>query len=142
MLKPRTLTPRSNTAVTNAASESLERYAAKLLFQFRVVTNGSANKRRLCEERIVVVRAPAAREALVLAKDIGRKAQHSYKNDNNGKVCFQFVGVLDLLHLGPECEDNEVWYDITERLRPMERRHTIVPPESRLNAIALETVRK
>jgi hypothetical protein len=125
-----------------AGSEFLERYAAKLLFQFRVVTNGSANKRRLCEERIVVVRAQAAREALALAKDIGRKAQHSYMNSENGKVSFQFVGVLDLLHLGPECEDNEVWYDITERLQPMERRRKIVPPESSLTAVAREAIRK
>ncbi|WP_026686030.1 DUF4288 domain-containing protein [Azovibrio restrictus] len=121
--------------------ESLERYAAKLLFQYRVVTKGASNKRRLCEERIVIVQAETARHALALAKDVGRKAQHSYKNGLGGKVNFQFVGVLDLLHLGVECEENEVWYDITERLMPMERRRKIVPPEHKLNAIAQEIVR-
>jgi len=117
---------------------SLERYAAKLLFQYCVVTNGVSNKRRLCEERIVVVQAATAKEALAQVKKAARKGQHSYKNNTNGKVNFQFVGVLDLLHLGSECEENEVWYDISERLLPMERRGTIVPAESRLNAIALE----
>jgi len=124
----------------SAPEVRLERYAAKLLFQFRVVTNGLSNKRRLCEERIVVIQAPSAKKALAQVKRLGRKAQHSYTNDQNGTVNFEFVGVLDLLHLGIECEENEVWYEINERLQPMERREAIVPAESRLNAIALEAL--
>jgi hypothetical protein len=39
-----------------------ERYAAKLLFQFRVEVNGDSGKRRLCEERIVVLEAQRRRK--------------------------------------------------------------------------------
>ncbi len=34
---------------------------------------------------------------------------------------------MDLLELGEECGANEVWYEITERLLPMERRRKLLP---------------
>lgn len=113
------------------------RYSARLLFQFRVVVDGEANKRRLCEDRIITFTATHARAALREAKKRGRAAQHSYKNCKGGSVYFEFVGVLDLLHLGPECCEGEIWYDLIERLTPMERRANLIPPESELNAIRL-----
>lgn len=116
----------------------MQRYSAKLLFQFRVVTDGESNKRRTCEERIVVLQARSAASALKKAKETGRKAQHRYKNDNGGTVHFEFVGVTDLQHLGPECEPNEVWYGIRELLTPMERKESLVPPESKLSAFVYE----
>ena len=79
--------------------------------------------------------AAHARAALREANRRGRVAQHHYKNNNGNPVYFEFVGVLELLRLDPACERDEVWYDITDRLRPMERRATIVPPISRLSAI-------
>ncbi len=90
---------------------------------------------RLCEERIIVIRAAGARRALAMAKRRGKAAQHSYKNDVGGTVHFEFVGLMDLLHLGGECEEDEVWYTITQRKLPMERASAILPPESELNAI-------
>jgi hypothetical protein len=114
----------------------LQRYAAKLLFQFRVVTDGAANKRRTCEERIIQFKAPTVKDALRYAKRYGRDEQHSYKNNSGGKVYFEFVGVMELLHLGAECEPNEVWYEIIELLKPMERRRRFLPPEAQLNAVA------
>ncbi len=112
------------------------KYAAKLLFQFRVTdTDGQSNVMRTCEERIVLVLAPTARKALALAKRRGKAAQHRYKNDRGSDVHFEFVGVMDLLHLGVECGDDEVWYDITQRKLPMERAAAILPAESELNAI-------
>lgn len=116
----------------------MERYASKLLFQFRVVTGRTANKRRLCEERIIVLDAVSAREALTKAKRAGRAAEHRFSNESGGTVHFEFVGVLDLLQLGDECEQNEVWYELRELLKPMERKKTLVPPESKLNAISWE----
>jgi len=111
-------------------------YAAKLLFQFRVTrSDGQSNVMRTCEERIVLVLAPTARKALALAKRRGKAAQHRYKNDSGSDVHFEFVGVMDLLHLGIECGDDEVWYDITQRKLPMERAAAILPPESELSAI-------
>lgn len=111
------------------------RYAAKLLFQFRVSVDGQTKRRRICEERIIIFRASYAQAALQEAKRRGRAAQHSYKNIHGDAVCFQFVGVLELLHLDACCDPDEVWYDITERVRPMERRASIIPPAKRLCAI-------
>ena len=55
---------------------------------------------------------------------------------------FEFVGVTDLLKLGLECEADEVWYDIVQKLKPMERRRELIPPPERLNAIAWERSNK
>ncbi len=63
------------------------------------------------------------------------KAQLKYKNSDGNAVHFEFVGVMDLLELGLECEPDEVWYDIRDRLLPMERRDRLLPPEHKLNAM-------
>jgi hypothetical protein len=112
-------------------------YAAKLLFEFFILTGGKPGVRRLCEERLVLVQAPSARSALRAARQDGRASE--YRSANGGSpLHFRLVGVLDLLHLGAECRANEVWYDIVQRVQPMERRSAILPPESRLNAIREE----
>lgn len=111
------------------------RYAAKLLFQFRVVADGDSGKRRICEERIIVIRANSGKAALARAKSRGKRSEHKYDNDEGHRVHFEFIGVLDLLELGVECQDDEVWYEIRERVLPSERRSKLLPPESKLNAI-------
>jgi hypothetical protein len=111
------------------------RYAAKLLFQFRVVINGDSGKLRHCEERIINLTSHSATHALSLAKKQARLAQYHYRNSDGNPVYFEFIGVTDLLNLGAECDANEVWYDIRTMLQPMERKHKIVPPASKLNAI-------
>jgi hypothetical protein len=116
----------------------MNRYSAKLLFQFRVTKGGDSGKRRLCEERIITINAPSARDALLKAKRSGRKSQNKYNNDDGNSVRFEFIGVVELLHLGAECAADEVWYDVIERLQPSERRRQFIPPESQLNAIAQE----
>jgi uncharacterized protein DUF4288 len=113
-------------------------YSAKLLFEFCVFVEGVPSDRRLCEERLILLAAPSAREALRAAKDHGRKSQHRYRNNEGSPVHFRFVGVLDLCHLGSECEPNEVWYALAERLRPMERRNAILPKENELSAFNVE----
>jgi hypothetical protein len=118
---------------------SSARYVAKLLFQFRIVVNGDSGIRRLCEERMIVFRAAGARAALAEAKRRGRAAQYRIKNTSGNPVHFEFVGVLDLLELGMECEKDEVWYDIVRRVRPMERKAQLLPAEKRLNAIHWST---
>ena len=112
-----------------------QRFAAKLLFQFRVVVDGESGVMRLCEERILLLRAPTAREALAAAKRRGKRAQHRYTNDAGNAVFFEFVGLMDLLELGVECEEDKVWYTITQRKLPMERAAAILPAESELCAI-------
>ena len=116
----------------------MNRYAAKLLFQFRVDIDGDAGKRRTCEERIVVTTARSAASALTKSKRKGHSAQHDYCNNDGNAVFFEFVGVMDLLELGAESDPDEVWYDIRERLLPMERREVFIPPEAKLNAVRNE----
>jgi hypothetical protein len=60
---------------TMVATEN-RRYAAMLLFQFRVLTGGESNKRRLCEKRLILLEAQNGRAALRAAKRRGRTAQH------------------------------------------------------------------
>ncbi len=88
-----------------------ERYAARLLFQFRVMANGNPGVRRLCEDRIIVVRALGARSALAKARARGKAAEYRHRNPSGDPLFFEFVGVTDLLELGVECEPDEVWYD-------------------------------
>lgn len=115
-----------------------KRYSAKLLFQYRVETGGGSNKRRTVEERIILIRERTARLALQAALSRGKDSEHSYNNDSDGIVHFEFVGVMDLLHLGDECDKDEVWYDIREMLSPLERSASILPPIEKLNAIYWE----
>jgi hypothetical protein len=121
--------------MTTVSKQKPGRYAAKLLFQFRVMVGNDPGKRRLCEERIVLIEAASAKAALAEAKRIGKKARHKYRNTDGNDVYFEFIGVLDLMHLGVECEPNEVWYDIKEMLTPMERAGKILPREKDLSAI-------
>jgi hypothetical protein len=112
----------------------MTRYAAKLLFQFHIAAKGDQWKRRLCEERIINFRSRSPRDALKVAKLRGKRGEHSYTNADGNKVSFQFVGVLDLMSLGIECDVDEVWYEIRERLLPMERRARMVPGDRELLA--------
>lgn len=116
----------------------MKRYAAKLMFQFRVVVDGESSKRRTCEDRIVLIQAKSARAALSAAKRRGKESEFRCLNDEGNPVYFEFVGIMDLLELGIECREDEVWYDIVERLSPMERRSRLIPPDSMLCAVALD----
>ena len=108
------------------------RFAAKLLFQWRVVVNGKSRKIRSCEERIIHLRARSGREALKAARKAGKKAELQYHNPEGDPVFFEFIGVRDLLELGIECEANEVWYDLAQYLEPMERQSRLIPTDEKL----------
>lgn len=111
---------------------SMKRFSAKLLFQYRLDAQQNLDKMRICEERIVTFEARTAKEALKIAKSNGRKSGYSYKNDAGDRVCFEFVGVCDLLSLDSICESNEVWYDIKKLLTPMERKEKLIPSDEML----------
>jgi hypothetical protein len=125
--------------VAHQAGYTMNRYAAKLLFQFRVVVGGENGKHRICEELILAIQASSAKQALSQAKKRGKESEYDYKNDDGNPVHFEFVGVMDLLHLGTECQADEVWYDIVERVLPKERRWRFIPPESELHAFRNES---
>jgi len=122
--------------VTTRADRAL--YGAKLLFEFCVLTDGKPAARRLCEERIVLIRAASATEAARVAQRQGKAGQTRYRNPFGQRVAFRFVGVLDLIELGAGCEPNEVWWAFTTRVRPMERRHQIIPRTGKLSAVVCE----
>ena len=88
-----------------------------------------------CEKRIIHFRAADGRAALRHAKKRGRQAEHRWKNKDGNPVFFEFVGVRDLIACDPACEPDEVWYQIVELVMPMERRNSLIPPESTLCAI-------
>jgi hypothetical protein len=117
----------------------MNRYAAKLLFQFRVKIGTDSGKKRLCEERIILLQSVSGRAALAAAKRRGKSAQHSYPNSDGNMVFFEFIGVMELLSLDPACDEDEVWFEIRERLLPKENRSKLIPPESILEAIRNET---
>ena len=79
---------------------------------------------------------------LRVAKRHASRRRFSFSTTDGGRIAFAFVGVLDLLHLGIECEPEEVWYNIVQLVRPMERRRKLIPAERQLNAIQWEAPAK
>jgi hypothetical protein len=119
-----------------------KRYVARLLYQYADINPKLRAKRRLCEESMILVTATSAQEALRLAKRHARRRRFTIRTTDGGRLAFEFVGVRDLLHLGAECQPNEVWYDIIRLVRPLERRRQILPRETDLNAIRAEQANK
>src|SRR5260221_12829890 len=99
-----------------------KRFAASLLFQYRVIINGNSGVRRLCEKQIIQFNAANAKAALREAKSRALSKQHNYKNSDGNQVHFEFVGVRDILCLDPGGEPYEVWYQTIEMSQPMQRR--------------------
>lgn len=117
----------------------MKRYSAKLLFQFRAdLGKGRSDTMRRCEERIIVLSARGAESALRKAKRYGKSEEFDAQSEAGNPIYFEFIGVTDLLELGPECEPNEVWYDIVTMKLPSERRDKLIPKEGALNAIGWE----
>jgi hypothetical protein len=122
----------------------MKRYSAKLLFQHRA-DYGSCKSdiMRRCEERLIVLSARNAQSALRKAKAHGGKAEFSGDEEmGNPGFRFEFIGVMDLLEIGLECDPDEVWYDISTRKLPMERKSKLIPREEKLNAIFWENESK
>jgi hypothetical protein len=111
------------------------KYSAKLLFQFRVKVRGFNNIRRLCEERIINFDEKSARRALIYSKKAGKNAEYNYKNNDGNLVSFEFLGIVQLICCDLVCRDGEVWYEIIEKVRPMERKASLIPPEDCLSAV-------
>jgi hypothetical protein len=128
---------RRQLSMTHAHRSLDERFAAKLMFQFRVDGDAPGGFRTV-EERIVLISALNAAAAYAVAKHKGKVAKYNYLNDDGGRVYFEFVGVLDLINLGPETEDDEVWYEIRRMKDPMQRKRDLVPDKQELDAFKLE----
>ena len=116
----------------------MRRYSAKLLFQYRVDIAGVSGRMRYVETRITTMHAATARKALASFKKSARSEQASFRNDDGNTVFIEFIGVADMMELGPECEESEVWYEVKPMLTPMERKDRLIPDERQLSAIKLE----
>src|SRR5688572_22708332 len=91
------------------------KYGANLLLSYGVKEAPSA--RPLCERRIVVFEASGVRAAIRRAKQLGRRAEHHYKNADGRTVEIKFVGLIDVIDLngtGPE----EAYYSMRRTTRP------------------------
>ena len=103
----------------------MARYAAKLLLDWNPDPITGGRVMRLSEERIVVFPARSARAALVKAKQLGREAELRYDSGHR----LRFVGILQLMELGVECAEGEVWWELRRRRRAKERARALLPAE-------------
>jgi len=78
---------------------------------------------RLTEERIVVFEARSARASIERAQRLGKQGQVRYRSGHR----LRFVGVLQLMELGLECAEGEVWWEFRRRRRAKERAKVLLP---------------
>lgn len=117
---------------SRSARSRPERFAAKLLFQLRFENEGSTSPMRLAEQRIIIVEAPNPDHAYKQALRYGASKQESFLNEDGVEVRLEFVGVMDLMHLGAEADENEVWYEVKRMRAPLERKSRLIPRKSDL----------
>lgn len=112
----------------------MDRYAAKLLFQYRRAdARGRHQRRRVCEERVIHFQASCSESALEKARAYG--ADSEYRDTAAGRdVLVEFVGVLELDSFvdGADHDPVEVWWEFRECLLPMERREKLLPRKEQL----------
>lgn len=115
------------------------KYAAKALFQFRFEGEPDICFRET-EERIFLVEEKGAKLAFDAAVRRCIDAQFSAVNDAKVKFFFEFVGIVELMHLGDEAGDS-VWYEIRKMKNPMERRAALTKGLAETSAAEYERVR-
>jgi len=118
--------------------EKKRRYAALMFFQFRTVKSGSSDRRRVCEERIILFETDSPRKALKLANKRGKEEEFSY-TDEGLKVFFEFIGIKDLIELGVSLDQDEVWWRLVEKVNPMENRDKLIPREDQLRVFKVNS---
>lgn len=118
-----------------------KRYAALMLFQFRTVKNGISNKKRVCEERIILFEEDDSEVAFKKAQQRGREEEFSYL-DYGAEILFEFVGIMEFMELGVSLDQDEVWWRMIEKVKPMENREKLIPPKKQLDAFSLNKPRK
>jgi hypothetical protein len=102
----------------------MRRYATKLLFAWDPDPVTGSRRTALFEERIVVFNARSARGALATAKRLGGDGELRYDSG----LRLRFVGLMQVMELGLECADGEVWWEFCRR------RMTIAEAKARLPA--------
>lgn len=112
------------------------KYAAKALFQFRFEGEPDVCFRET-EERIFLVEERDAKLAFDEAVRKCVEAQFSAVNNAGVRFFFEFIGVVELMHLGDEAGDS-VWYEIRKMKNPMERRAVLTKEFSETAAAEYE----
>jgi len=110
----------------------MKRYSVTLLFQFRFHEETRKIKKRLCESRIIIVRAKNAFFALKKAKKYAKQAEYTAANYAGDDYSCEFIGITDMLHLGIECREEEVWYAMMWKIEPMERKEKLILSDEEL----------
>jgi hypothetical protein len=91
------------------------RYAANLLLEYGV--DEAPSPRPLCERRIVLLEARGPREAIWRAKQIGKRAENSYRNADGRTFRVKFVGLIDVISL-EHSEETEAYYSMQRTSHP------------------------
>jgi hypothetical protein len=89
----------------------MKRLAAKFLFDWYPDPVTGSRFKRLFEERIVVFNAKSAKTALLAAKRLGERSELWYESGHR----LRFVGLMQLMELGAECAEGEVWWEFRRR---------------------------
>jgi hypothetical protein len=119
----------------------MRRFAGVLFFQFRTVRDGKSNQRRICEERTVLIEAAAPKQAVQKLTSLGKLEQYDYSASSRERIFFEFIGIRELLELGGEESENEVWWRLFEAIRPNERRSRWIPKTAELRAFSVGSER-
>src|SRR5947208_15023939 len=114
----------------------MRRYAAKLLFDWNRDPVTGSRVMRLFEERIVVfdIRsarafdAHSARAAVAAARRLGSRSELRYKSGHR----LRFVGRVQLMELGAECGEGEVWWELRRRRMTLARARALLPADKAL----------
>lgn len=97
---------------------------------------------RTVEEKIIVFSCMSAEEAFLAANARGTDDQRNFVNDEGVPGYFEFVGIVDLMHLGIEADEDEVWYDVRKMKDPMSRKESLLPEKKKLSAFVWESSMK
>jgi hypothetical protein len=105
-------------------SSNSRRFAAKVLFQYRV-EGRSAKSPTLCELRIIVCEAQSERQAVQAFRRIINSSTCEIANPGAPRVQVRPIGIVDAMELGIEADPNEFWYEFRQITRAMKRREEL-----------------
>ncbi len=78
-------------------------YIATLIIQAKVGKNTSGSW--MCDEQIHLLRAPDEETAYTKAIELGKNKEHSYQNEADETVSWEFIGLADLEELDATIRD-------------------------------------
>ena len=116
------MTNRDIQGIIKKCPQGYRYYAAAILSQCRVVINGTSSKMRRCSTEICLFKAKSDRDALRLAKKIGRSKEVSYENTDGNMVHVEFIGITDIEDITFRARFDEVYGRAFDMLNPMERK--------------------